>query len=384
MTDQIVKIAQQLILNGLRFQYLKRVGRPGRPQAVSLELTHHCIAKCMMCNIWRVPRDLPHLAVEDWLRLLASNLFGDLRELDLTGGEPFLIHELPDLFEGICDLTLANLTALKSIAITTNGLLTRRVLAVAEKVLPKLEAAKLDLIVVCAMDGIGEIHNRIRNVKDAWQKVNKTIMGLNELRENFPNLIVGLKTTILPLNINELERLVRYADTHGLFTIISPFIITEGRYLNLDLSAEFEFSPQDISRLIQFYRSKLFRWSYHGDTLVDYLESGRIKKPCSCGFNYFFIRSTGELFLCPLIKESVGNIGETAVSELFLSAEASRIRREIGKLPQCRQCTEPGLECYALPYQGFHYLALLLKKGKTEFLQLHQHMGLDKYFDAIN
>ena len=85
------------------------------------------------------------------------------------------------------------------------------------------------------------------------------------------------------------------------------------------------------------------------------------------------------MFLCPLIKESIGNITTSDVSDLFFSSQAAKIRKKIGKFAHCRMCTEPGLERYALPYEGFQYLKLLLKMGKDEFFLLHDHMGLNKY-----
>ena len=379
MTGSILTLATQLFKNGLRFQYLKRTGKPGRPQAVSLEITHDCIAQCIMCNIWKIPREVPNLPIEEWIQLLSSNLFSDLRELDITGGEPFLRKDLLDLFKGICELKQSNLKALQSIAITTNGLLTRRVLENTEKILHRLSEKHIDLIIVCAMDAIGELHDRIRNYKDAWPKVNETIEGLIRLREKFPNLIIGLKTTIVPVNVGALDEIARYADTHGLFTIISPCIITEGRYLNPDRASDLAFTREDIQKMIQFYKSERFKWSFHGDSLVQYLNNGTIKKPCSCGFNYFFVRSTGEVYLCPLIKDALGNIKETPIADIFFSERASYMRRKIGNYPECKQCTEPGLERYALPYEGFTYLSLLLKMGGKEFLQLHHHLGLDKY-----
>jgi len=176
-----------------------------------------------------------------------------------------------------------------------------------------------------------------------------------------------------------LGQISEFADARGLFTIISPCIITEGRYLNPDRAEDLSFSPQDVDRMIEFFSNDQFRWSFHADSLIDFFKTGTMKKPCTCGFNYFFVRSNGEMFLCPLIGDSVGNITTTDVSELFLSNQAVEIRKKIGRLPQCRACTEPGLERYALPYEGFYYLKLLLKMGQTEFMQLHGHMGLDKY-----
>ncbi|MDY7035637.1 MAG: radical SAM protein [Thermodesulfobacteriota bacterium] len=377
--DPIFILAIQLFKNGIRFQYLKYTGKPGRPQALSLEITHNCIARCIMCNIWKIPQEVQDISIEDWTSLLTSGLFSDLRELDITGGEPFLRKDLLDFFKAVSDLKHNNLKNLKSIAITTNGFLTGRVLEYTEKIARILMEKNMDLVMVCAMDAIGEIHDRIRNHKDAWAKVDKTIKGLKRIREKFPNLIMGLKTTILPINVRELEKIVLYANSHGLFTIISPFIITEGRYLNPDLADGLAFSKEDIQEMITFYKRDTFKWSFHGKTLVKYFKTGVTKKPCSCGFNYLFIRSTGDLYLCPLINIPMGNIRETPVTDIFFSKKASQVRHEIGTFPECRQCTEPGLERYALPYEGFTYLSLLLKMGREEFLQLHHHMGLDKY-----
>ena len=382
MTDSALKLTTRLLINGLRFQYLKRRGLPGRPQAVSLEITHNCIAKCVMCNIWKIPREVKDLSMDHWIHLLSSDLLSDLRELDITGGEPFLRDDLPQFFSGICELKQKSLKSLQSIAVTTNGFLTGRVLECAQEILPKLGDRGIDLVMVCAMDAIGDIHERIRNYPDAWSKVNQTIEGLIKLREDFSNLIIGLKTTILPINVGELDKISQYADSKSLFTIISPCIITEARYLNPDRADDLISSEEDIERMISFYESDMFQWSYHADRLVQYLRTGVMRKPCSCGFNYFFIRSTGRLFLCPLVDISLGNIKETPLEDLLISEKASNFRRKVGKFSECKRCTEPGLERYALPYEGFTYLSLLLRMGKEDFLQLHQHMGLDKYLNS--
>jgi MoaA/NifB/PqqE/SkfB family radical SAM enzyme len=333
-----------------------------------------------MCNIWKIPSEVKDLPMDQWIHLLSSDLLTDLRELDITGGEPFLRDDLAELFSGICELKQKNLKALASVAVTTNGLLTARVLDFCRGILEMLKPAHMDLVVVCAMDAIGELHDKVRNYRDAWSKVDKTIGGLKALREEYPNLIIGLKTTVLPMNIQELEKIALYADSHGLFTIISPCIITEGRYLNPDRAPDLVFSQGDKEKMLAFYRSELFRWGFHAQALARYFETGLMKKPCSCGFNYFFVRSTGQVLLCPLAGISVGNINETPLRDLLFSEKACHMRRMIGRYAACRGCTEPGLERYALPYEGFTYLSLLMKEGPGRFFKLHEHMGLDKYF----
>ena len=380
MADSLMALTGQLVKNGIRFRYLRATGKMPKPRAVSLEITHRCIAKCIMCNIWQIHRDTPLLSADEWLALLSHDLFTDLVELDVTGGEPFLRSDLADLLTAVCQLKKRHLASLKSIAVTTNGFLTPRILDESRKILLEARREGIDLVMVCAMDAVGEVHDAVRRYPGGWRKVDQTIQGLKGLRADFSNLIIGLKTTVLPVNVGQLDAVVRYAKKNDLFTIISPCIVTQGRYLNPDRAEDLTFTPEQVHEMTRFFQKEASRWSFHENCLVRYFQTGRMKKPCSCGFNYFFIRSQGALLPCPLINSSPGNVTQTAIEELLVSKEAVRIRRHVGRFPECRYCTEPGLERYSLPYEGWTYLSMLPKMGRNKFLQMHHHMGLDKYF----
>ena len=374
-----IKLAGRLVANAIRFRYLRATGRPSKITAASLEITHACIAKCVMCNIWRIPSHVTSLSVDRWLRILASRLFSDLRELDITGGEPFLVQELPQLLKGICDLIRHHLKSLRSIAITTNGLLTPQVLKVADAVLPSLKACNLELVMACAVDGIGPVHEQIRRVDGAWTKVRATLEGLIKRGANFPNLVLGLKTTILPVNVDELDKIADYAEANDLFTIMSPCIITRGRYLNPEKASALAFSPRHVEKMRRFYKSGRSLWCFHNDQMIRFLETGSVRKPCTCGFNYFFIRHDGTLFLCPLVDIPIGNVTQSKLEVLFSSRAAREVRHRIGRFPDCSKCTEPGLERFSLPLEGWAYLNVLTRMGPEAFFQQHRHMGLDKY-----
>ncbi|MBN2038990.1 MAG: radical SAM protein [Spirochaetes bacterium] len=376
----ILFITLKLILKGIKYRFYKLTGISPATEILSLEITQRCIARCIMCNIWKTPHDNPECSVKEWINLLSARELKNLKELDITGGEPFIRNDLPELLGNICELKSSNLKKLKSIAITSNGFLTDTILPVLDEILPVMEENKLDLIIVFAMDAIGEIHNKIRNFKNGWDKLNTTIQGAIKARKKYGNLIIGLKTTILPVNINELDSIMEYAERNNLFTIISPCIITKNRYNNTDLENNLIFSENDISKMIGFYASPRFLWSYHKDMLVNFFKNKKVKKPCSAGFNYYFIRSTGDIFSCPLIKANLGNFKNSPLKEILTSKTAKNFRKQSGKFKECISCTEPGLERYALPFEGFHYLKIMFKSGGKNFLSLHQHMGLDKYF----
>ncbi|MEW5725967.1 MAG: radical SAM protein, partial [Thermodesulfobacteriota bacterium] len=349
------RLLARLIRNGLEYRFCRLTGQAPKITALSLELTQYCMGRCVMCNIWRVSGRAPDLPARDWITLLSSPALAGLREIDITGGEPFLRKDLPALIEAITGLKKKHLTRLRGVAITTNGFLTTRVLKNTPQMARRLAEEGLDLVFAVALDAIGPLHDRIRRVKDAWKKVQATLEGLHLLRPSFPNLIVGLKTTVLPQNLGELEAIADYADENGLFTIISPCLFTPNRYKNAELQDELAFSPQDRQRLAEFYRKDRFKWSYHREVMLEYLAQGRISRKCTAGFNYYFVCATGEVFPCPLIDFSLGCFTKTPFERLIRSSKAGRFRRTIGTDPQCQTCTEPGLERYALPFEGFTY-----------------------------
>jgi molybdenum cofactor biosynthesis enzyme MoaA len=123
-----IRTVRKLLFNALRYRLLKYSGHPHPLEAISLEVTHRCICRCQMCNIWQIPKSRPDLPLSDWINLLSSPGLHRLRELDITGGEPFLREDLAELIKWICRSKPDYFPRLKTLAITTNGLLTDKML----------------------------------------------------------------------------------------------------------------------------------------------------------------------------------------------------------------------------------------------------------------
>ena len=136
----------KLLLKGIKYRFYKLSGVSPDTEILSLEITQRCIAKCIMCNIWKTPHDSPECTAEEWIKLLSSPELKKLKELDITGGEPFLRDDLPLLLKGICYLKDTNLKELRSVAITSNGFLTQKILEIVEEILPIMKEKNLDLI----------------------------------------------------------------------------------------------------------------------------------------------------------------------------------------------------------------------------------------------
>jgi MoaA/NifB/PqqE/SkfB family radical SAM enzyme len=229
------------------------------------------------------------------------------------------------------------------------------------------------------MDAVGELHDQIRNFPGAFENLQKTLSGLQTIRKNNPNLVLGIKTTVVPLNAHALYEIAAYAVESRLFTIISPRIITANRFGNSDLEADLMFSPEELETIITFYESPHFAWSGHREALLGYLMTGSIQKPCSAGFNTLFIRHTGEVYCCPVIPTALGNITEQSLGTIFRSPAADQFRKKTGAFSECNVCTEPGLERIAWPLEGFSLLKMMDRIGRGNFNRLIEHMGIGKY-----
>ncbi len=374
-----VRLVSKLAYNCLRYRLLKYSGRPSRLEAISLEITHRCFCRCRMCNIWQIPKDVPDLPLSAWTELLSSPELKGLRELDITGGEPFLRTDLGDLLDWICHAKASCFPKLKTLAITTNGILTDRIVELTAKIIGPLQRQGIDLVLACGMDAVGTLHDRIRNFPGAWDKLGTTIEVLKLLRGNHPNLILGIKTTIIPDNVQELEPIAAFAKKHELFTIISPRIITANRFGNTDLQENLSFSNADQELIKEFFSGPASAWSGHSQTITNYLKTGTVTKPCSAGFNTVFVRHNGEVFPCPLISIALDNIKDSSLKQMLGSNQAIQFRKRIGEFAECKVCTEPGLERIAWPFEGFTCLQRMAHMGFSDFVRLARHMGLDKY-----
>ncbi|MBN2791922.1 MAG: radical SAM protein [Desulfuromonadales bacterium] len=374
-----VRLLGKLLGNALRYRYLHLTGRPASLEAISLEVTHRCICRCRMCNIWQIPADVKDLPLSAWTDLLSSPELHGLRELDITGGEPFLRDDLRDLLKWVGRSKSEFFPHLRTVAVTTNGILTERILDVVADIIAPLREQGIELVLACGMDAVGELHDQIRNLKNAWTKLETTLIGLEQLRDSHPNLILGVKTTIIPANVTELDRIAEFAREHQLFTIISPCIITANRFGNMALKEDLRFSCSEIEAIKNFYSGPAFQWNGHRLAMLHYLSTGKVNKPCSAGYNTVFVRHTGDVFPCPLIPNSLGNIKNATMKSLLSGPTATAFRRRIRTFPECRTCTEPGLERLAWPFEGTTCLRELSRLGFSKFDKLSRHMGLDKY-----
>ena len=146
------------------------------PLAVTLEVTFACNLKCEMCPLWQFRKTLPgqqysregELTTEEYRVLIDELAKSGTRKVSLTGGEPFVRKDLVEIIRHIKSRNLyANLI--------TNGTLMR------EQEIEKLLRTGLDHIVF-SLDGPPDIHDEVRGVRGAYDRLIKSMRALSRMR----------------------------------------------------------------------------------------------------------------------------------------------------------------------------------------------------------
>ncbi len=313
-------------------------------------------------------------------RFLSHPLFSQLVELDLTRGEPLLRQDLPELVKFVACLKDRTLPNLKTVALASNSLLPEVVARGVEEILAAIQG-KFDLALVCSLDGLGEAHDRVRGVAGAYPKVRETLQRLQQIKGKNPNFWLGIKTTILPVNWDQVPGLMGFAREQGLFHILSPVLFTPERFRNLASRDSLDVLPTLRKALIDLYSQESLRDFYYSYVLVDTLTRGRRRVPCTAASDHFFIEGDGTIFPCPLLNLPLGHIQTQALDDILASPRRQKIARQVGHLPACRGCLEPGCIRFSQTSDATGFLKFLLQGHTRARLRTAcVSEGLAKYF----
>jgi len=163
-------------------------------KAVTLELTNRCDLRCRICNIWREEktRDLSADNVAKLLEPLPGGL-----SIALTGGEPFLHPEFPEIFKYLFRLFLMKKAVDINIATNCYSVAVTDFLAGNRRFLFPFSLS-------VSLDGMEKSHNMQRGKKNAFSATLKNIIAVKRL-----NCPVSIKFVITSINYRDFENVYR-------------------------------------------------------------------------------------------------------------------------------------------------------------------------------
>jgi MoaA/NifB/PqqE/SkfB family radical SAM enzyme len=286
----------------------------GWPQMLPMNLTlspsPKCNSRCLTCNIWMKRED--ELSLQEWDKVLAS-LGKAPYWFTISGGEPLMyphIVELAQLAYKHCRPAVIN--------IPTNGILSSipdRVEQIAKS------CPESQLIINLSLDGVGDKHDRIRGIAGNFDRFEKRLKTLLELRQRLRNLTVGIHSVISTFNHSDIAQIIEYADRSSADQFITE--IAEPR-VELD-TVGLPITPKaaDYGKAIDQVVAYINRKSFTG--IARFTEALRIEYyklvkrildekdqviACYAGWVSAQIYSDGTVWPCCVRADKLGNLRE--------------------------------------------------------------------------
>lgn len=185
----------------LRVKAATCLGRRITPPFVTLFVTTRCDEKCIHCFYWDELNPKPNrdFSLSEFDRTLRS--MGEIFNLFIGGGEPFLRSDLADIIRIAYDRN-----AVANVYVPTNAQHTARVVATLDSVLERAPGLRFHLNL--SIDHVDEReHDRIRGREGAFRRVLETAKAIQPYRRKYPNLILHTLTTVMQDNQKDILRI---------------------------------------------------------------------------------------------------------------------------------------------------------------------------------
>jgi MoaA/NifB/PqqE/SkfB family radical SAM enzyme len=321
-------------------------------------VTYHCNARCVMCNIWQSQRST-ELSLDQWNSILDDRLFAGIESVSLTGGEPTMRQDLPEL----TGLLLARLPSLRRVTITTNALQPKRVVQHCQQLLKLCRSHGASFFVGLSLDGIGTVHDEMRNVPHAFAQVESTVEQLNALQPH--GLRMGINCTLTSRNLHDAYNVQQWATERGLPVnyIIASF--ADSFYANVDSRDDLAFGTEHRKQLARFLQTLAADRSvgnlpaYFYNDALRMIDTGAARStPCVFQKDGFILDARGDMQYC-MYSQVLGNVTETSAAEIYYASRNLAHRQSIIDT-KCRNCT---ITCFlelALAKDALRYARFLL------------------------
>ena len=274
----------------------------------SVIVTYRCNAKCNMCDVWKFPTK-----PEEEIGLDVYEKLPDMFFTNITGGEPFVRKDLPEIVALLRKKT-------KRIVISTNGFFTDRIIALCEKY--------PDLGIRISIEGSQATNDTIRGIPEGSERTERTLLKLREMGIKD----IGFAMTVQDVNAKDLVGLYEKAEGLGYEFATATlhnshyFCKTTNRINDKPMViGEFE---RLIDRLIRSNKVKQWFRAYFNYGLINYIQGNKRFLPCEMGQDGFFVDPFGDILACNGMdkKMPMGNLKAQTWDEIWNSAEAVKVR----------------------------------------------------------
>ncbi|MDD2851536.1 MAG: radical SAM protein [Desulfuromonadaceae bacterium] len=332
----------------LNWHLAPRTGR--MPLYLIVFVTYRCNSRCRTCFYHEHlnnadSADLPLTFYEALARSC-----GHLAWLHLSGGEPFMRQDIPELVAAFY-----RHAGVRRIGIPTNGLDSAGIEEKSRRILELCPDSRLNIVL--SLDGLQDTHDYLRGVPGNWEKTIETIAMLKRLKAEKPQISLNICTVLNNRNVSEIPELFHFVRELGVdFHDIG---LMRGDFPDRNLILPLPEKVAEILKVTEEYARRYYEESpaypgmaahraarahrYINKTFLSFLRTGNKSQPCFAGDGFAVIEPNGEVRLCELTP-TIGNLLETGGDfEAFWNKETTRRARRTGK---CREeaCTHSNFQ----------------------------------------
>jgi radical SAM protein with 4Fe4S-binding SPASM domain len=318
--------------------------RPFKPLYVKLKVFYGCNLKCEMCNHWR-DRRAPPVSIDRFQTVMRELAELGTRKIHISGGEPMLRPQVPDLVEQASTLGI-------KVTMTTNGTLVDKFKA------KRLVEGGLRGVNISIDSPQRKTHEKIRGVEGSFKAASKAV-ELFRRYQHKGKLTIRINTVVSRTNYQTLDTLPDLAaalgadginlipvDDHcgeilsmrkrdiSLFnTEIAPRIAERALALGLIVSDEEAFPFGRTESEVRLGRAGRYAFGFYD------------RHPCYAPWTHSLIDFNGHVYVCCMTRERtppLGNIRDQSFKEIWEGAAYRQIRLNMHPpaLAACRRCDD--------------------------------------------
>lgn len=341
--DDVIEIDRWLIENDL--QSLGKINdQPVSDPpltSISLAIAQKCNLGCSYCYAQQgefgvKPKNMPlEKAIAAVDLLFAQNMGAHKMNIAFLGGEPLINREALQAVTRYAKERSEAESKRINFSITTNGTL------LTEDDADFFE--KYGFSVTVSLDGVGEIHDRLRPFKGGKGSYERIIRNVEPLLALQKNMQVSARVTVTPLNLclkETLDELIRL----GFHSVgFSPMLSSPGGNNEMD-SVSLETMLENMIACGQEFEKNLvagkrYPFSNMSTALKEIHRGTHRPYPCGAGAGYLGVSASGELAACHRFVEDkkgyFGNLEEGIDRE---RQQAWLTERHVHRQEPCKSC----------------------------------------------
>jgi MoaA/NifB/PqqE/SkfB family radical SAM enzyme len=306
--------------------------QPTKPHVVNMLANDICNSQCTMCLIWEQKRD-KELTPEELRTILRDPLFSEVRHVGVTGGEPTLRPDLPDLYEALCQ----ELPDLKGASGITNAINKEQVIDRLTRSAAVCHAHDTSFSFMVSLDGVGAIHDQNRGVEGNFE----TAIEVIEHFKTHTDIPVAAGCTITKHNAWHVDELLEFCQRHDIYIRFRVAEYITRLYNSEQSDVIRNFSEDEAYHLALFFERLRRRYEPNAKYRRTYasIHGMLLGQPRAIGCPYqshgVVLDSQGNLQYCAPKSKVIGNALETSAMKAYTDHldERRRIQDE-----ECADC----------------------------------------------